>query len=56
MRQSKKVESLRDFKNRIARMLGSTPEVKPRKNKLLVRKPTDRGYYPPKRKATIEGQ
>ncbi len=43
------VESKEDFKARIAAKMGPRPEHE-KPNRLLVRTPTDHGYYPPKRK------
>lgn len=42
-----KQESIADFKARIAMLMGVTALEAKRSNPLLVRKPSDRGYYPP---------
>jgi hypothetical protein len=54
-RKPKPVESIADFKARLAAML--LPANRPiggaaHSHPCVVRKPTDRGYYPPTRKVT----
>jgi hypothetical protein len=51
--ETRATESTADFRARIAAKMGATPLApKARDISALVRKPTDRGYYPPKRKDT----
>jgi hypothetical protein len=43
--------STNDFKDRLAMIIHGRPRIQRHYGKALVRKPTDRGYYPPKRVA-----